>query len=276
MKKFLSPIYACFDITSKCNLKCGYCVFRDDRKDLTTHEIKQKLDWLEENKFLSVQFAGGEPLMRKDFDEILEYASQKKYTLSLATNGILLTDNKIENIKRANVRLVQISLDGTKCQNDDIRGRGVFEIVLKNIKKLQANNIAVGVATIVTNENRLYINNMIHQLSILKLEYIRLQKIIKSDMNNDIDLKTFLDVFISAKKYVAEKNINIPITLPCYLSDNYVEEKCENVFLDILSDGTLRNCFVNSNCKQEFISVSEYIKTYDSDILNYYICSRAV
>lgn len=278
MRKMNAPAYACFDLTSKCNLKCKHCVFvPSNSKELTTEEVKQKLDWLNDNNFFSVQFAGGEPLMRPDFKDILQYAAQKKYTISIATNGTMITDSLIDLMIKCNVRLIQLSVDGIAHENDLLRGKGTFDIIDKSLEKLLNANLTTAIATMVTQKNQNHIEKFLEYLRGKNIAYLRLQKIINKHIQDDVSLLTFLNTYERIKKYAQQNKININITLPCYIAESIPAQSCQELFLNIMPDGHFQDCFISNPRKQGFTPINALnCHILDSPLpqQQYFICDK--
>ncbi|NIW14134.1 MAG: radical SAM protein, partial [Candidatus Thorarchaeota archaeon] len=102
------------------------------RPELTTDQAYAAIDELSRvaNVGLpSLSFSGGEPLVRKDFFEVMAYAKKKIPYVSVATNGTLLTKENVKKLKNVGVDYVEISLDGARNEvHDSFRGViGCFE-----------------------------------------------------------------------------------------------------------------------------------------------------
>ena len=83
-----------FELTFRCNEKCRHCYcVTDDRKELSTEEIKRILDELYEMNVFEVTFTGGDLFVRQDAFEILRYARSKAFLVTIFTNGIALSDS---------------------------------------------------------------------------------------------------------------------------------------------------------------------------------------
>jgi uncharacterized radical SAM superfamily Fe-S cluster-containing enzyme len=79
-RQLSAPLFVIWEITGACNLRCKHCLSDAGKKapdELNTQEVKDLIDVLEKMKVFYVNFSGGEPLVRPDIFEILEYASQK-------------------------------------------------------------------------------------------------------------------------------------------------------------------------------------------------------
>jgi sulfatase maturation enzyme AslB (radical SAM superfamily) len=123
-------------LTSRCNLKCGYC-FENEKKDLSmSWEIAQRsldLALASAEPRPTVVFFGGEPTL--EFETIrraILYAEEKRprwkrFTWSMVTNGMLLGKDEIDFLASHRV-FVQISFDGVP-EAQIFRGKGTFEPV---------------------------------------------------------------------------------------------------------------------------------------------------
>jgi radical SAM protein with 4Fe4S-binding SPASM domain len=147
-----------WNITRKCNLKCIHC-YNDSGinkpcNELSTPEAKAVLDDLTEFRVPSVLFSGGEPLMRTDLFELIEYAAQRGLRTVISTNGTLITIDVAKKIKDNGVSYVGISLDGIGEVNDKFRGTaGAFDKAVKGIRNCQAAGVRVGLRLTSTQRN---------------------------------------------------------------------------------------------------------------------------
>ena len=151
-----SPIKAmCLHIAHDCNLRCKYCFastgdFGTGRKLMPLEVGIAAIDFLLEHSIgrenLEVDFFGGEPLMNFEVvKEIVKYARSKEeeyhknFRFTITTNGMLLTDDKIDYINEEMSNVV-LSIDGRKEVNDRMRvkvdGSGCYDRIVDNYKKL--------------------------------------------------------------------------------------------------------------------------------------------
>lgn len=144
-----------FELTNRCNLRCKHCYnikyIESDEDELSTEDVKNIISKAEEIGCKDIGFSGGEPFMRSDFIEILEYS--KKYPIHVLTNGVLLNHEMIEKINSIDNLLIEfrISLDGLKSHK--ILRNIDYKVVLQNIKELLNNGYVVTVNTMITNDN---------------------------------------------------------------------------------------------------------------------------
>lgn len=130
------------NVTNKCNLRCIQCHLSSGKAlddELTTNEILSVIDQYKEikSKNGSIVISGGEPLLRDDILDILEYIAKKDINISLITNGTLISQKLSKELKKLENLKIQVSLDGAKREtNDFIRGKGAYEETIKGIKNL--------------------------------------------------------------------------------------------------------------------------------------------
>jgi radical SAM protein with 4Fe4S-binding SPASM domain len=147
-----------WNITRACNLQCVHC-YNDSGPGKLCHEIptdkaKAVIDDLAAFGVPSILFSGGEPLMRPDLFELIEYAVGKGLRTVISTNGTLIADDKAREIKRLGVSYVGISLDGIGPINDKFRGvSGAFERAVQGIRNCQQAGVRVGLRLTLTKRN---------------------------------------------------------------------------------------------------------------------------
>jgi len=147
------PYHVQWLITRKCNYRCRGCnVWRDqDSKELSTNEIKKGLDILKEIGVIDIVFSGGNPLLRDDIGEILEYAS-RFFVTTVYDNGSMALE-KIDALR--NVDFVAISLDSLNPEkNDYVKGvKGSWDRAMQAIDTLYEKGISVGISPTISQFN---------------------------------------------------------------------------------------------------------------------------
>ena len=128
-----------WNTTKACNLDCIHCYAeatnQPDNNELSTKEAKKFIDQLADFKVPVLLFSGGEPLMRQDLFELIEYTAQQGIRPVISTNGTLIDQTTAQKIKDSGVKYVGISLDGIGHKNDKFRGRkGAYQKALQGIK----------------------------------------------------------------------------------------------------------------------------------------------
>ncbi|MBF6353064.1 mycofactocin radical SAM maturase [Nocardia higoensis] len=136
-----APICLTWELTYACNLECAHCLSSSGRRDpreLTTEQCKAVIDELQRMQVFYVNIGGGEPTIRPDFWELLEYAVAHDVGVKFSTNGIRITPERARFLASTDYVDVQISLDGATAEvNDYVRGPGSFDTALRALQNLQ-------------------------------------------------------------------------------------------------------------------------------------------
>jgi radical SAM protein with 4Fe4S-binding SPASM domain len=153
------PLVMSWNVTRECNLKCSHCYLNADEKklsnELSTQEGKQLMDQIQEVSRPLLVLSGGEPMLRPDIFELIEYGAKKGIKMGLGSNGYLIDDTVANKLKTAGIATVSISIDShIPAQHDDFRGvNGAWERAVNACKSLRKNNVLVQVNTTLTHEN---------------------------------------------------------------------------------------------------------------------------
>jgi len=131
MTKAEAPFLVALNLTERCNLACDHCyldarVLKEGSTDeLSTDELKSVLsDIAETGPEAMVVLTGGEPLLRRDIEELTAHASGQGLMVVIGSNGLLLTTERIERLKAAGVAGIGISVDSLDPDHHDaFRGR---------------------------------------------------------------------------------------------------------------------------------------------------------
>ena len=125
-----APICLTWELTYACNLQCVHCLSSSGRRDpheLDTEQVKNVLDQLRDLQVFYINIGGGEPMIRKDFFEILEHAESNGIGVKFSTNGTYITAENAKRMAAMNYLDIQISLDGVDAEtNDAVRGEGSY------------------------------------------------------------------------------------------------------------------------------------------------------
>jgi radical SAM protein with 4Fe4S-binding SPASM domain len=142
-------------ITDRCNLCCAHCYqedhparelpFQDLLKIL--EQFKELIDQLGDGEVPPVRghinVSGGEPFVRKDFLDLLETFAANRDWLSfgILTNGTFIDETMAQRLRQLKPAFVQVSIEGTRVTNDNIRGRGALERTVSALKHLVREHI---------------------------------------------------------------------------------------------------------------------------------------
>ncbi len=123
--------------------------------ELTTDQCRAFIDELSRMEVFQINFGGGEPFLRDDFVDILDYAQHRGITTCVSTNGVSLDKSLARRLAQMDLLRIQVSLDGaTALTNDAIRGEGTYVRILEGIELLKMSGIAnLSINTVVTRIN---------------------------------------------------------------------------------------------------------------------------
>lgn len=136
-------------LNEQCNLRCIYCMpeegidFRSEDKLLTTEEIFRLIKLTSKMGVSKIRFTGGEPLLRKDLSELVQFAHQCEgiESVHLTTNGLLLS-KRIKELEKSGLSGINISLDTLDTDKfKKITRRDGLDMVLNSLQKALASNI---------------------------------------------------------------------------------------------------------------------------------------
>ncbi len=136
-----APICLTWELTYACNLACVHCLSssgRRDRRELSTAECQAVIDTLERMQVFYVNIGGGEPTVRPDFWELVDYATAHHVGVKFSTNGIKIDPEAARRLAASDYVDVQISLDGATAEvNDAVRGAGSHATAIRAMQNLK-------------------------------------------------------------------------------------------------------------------------------------------
>lgn len=197
-----------FEITKKCNAHCEHCGSRCDinsEEGISKELFMSVLDDVKENIGIDtmLNITGGEPLLRKDLFEIMGYAKKLGFDWGMVTNGTLISDSIIENMKKTKMSTISISIDGMKNTHESFRHLpGSFDKIIQNIIKLKKEDFLDHIqVTFIANKKNLYelpaLWRLLKTLNIDSLRISCIDPIGRAEDNKDLllDSKDFEYLF---------------------------------------------------------------------------------
>ncbi len=152
------PLIVNYEITDRCNESCFHCYHRGEKKkdnELSAFGIKKLLKSLKKEGTLFLIITGGEPFLREDIFEILEFVYNLGFATIIYTNGTLLNRQAVKKLKQLNIFSLHISLYSLKPEvHDRITGlAGSFKKTLNAVNMLKKEDLHTVVKVPVMNEN---------------------------------------------------------------------------------------------------------------------------
>lgn len=267
------PFSVGWAITNKCNLQCVHCNMnsgKELKEELSTGECLKVIDELSLNNVQKISFFGGEPLVRKDFFEIANYAIKKGIFVSFTTNGLLIDENMIEK-ELYKFEYIRVSLDGSTAETHEfIRNlKGSFDRTIKNIEKMTERGINVGVVTCISHKNLNDIENIVTLLEKLKVKKWFLPILsasgrgsnIKNEILTPEEVKQLLIKLDEiAKNAKFSINLDLPYTVLLKGRSDKVKSSCPAALTElvIFANGDISPCcqipIIGGNLREKSIS----------------------
>ncbi len=152
-----APVNVTWEITFKCNLQCAHCLSNSGTmaaNELSFMECRKLIDQLTALKVFQVNIGGGEPFIRDDFLDLLDYSHEKGLVTCVSTNGLLMNDKLAGRLAKLKMLYLQVSLDGATVEvNDRIRGNGSYVKIMKAIEMLARHKVPFSINTVLTRLN---------------------------------------------------------------------------------------------------------------------------
>lgn len=152
-----SPLNIQFEVTYRCDNRCVFCYnkgFNAQAKELGTEAAKKVIRNVKDSGILSLNFNGGEPLMRSDFFDIAAYAKSLGLDIHLNTNASLIDDVCAEKLATLFPAVCTTILSDSSIIHDKLSGRsGALYDAMGGIKRLQEHGVYVTVNLMVCDWN---------------------------------------------------------------------------------------------------------------------------
>jgi MoaA/NifB/PqqE/SkfB family radical SAM enzyme len=153
--EFLPLIAIAYDTV--CNLKCKHCCIENMNYDapvLTIEHVRELANQADELGIAQMNLAGGEPLMFKEFDKLIEAINPNKFYIGLDTNGLLINEKTAQHLKEIGVDKVKVSIDSIDENiHNDIRNAKVYKRAIESIFISKKAGLHAIVNTVATNVN---------------------------------------------------------------------------------------------------------------------------
>ena len=138
------PISVQFEVTLRCNAKCGFCDYWKTPAEAKEHELKSYADAARFFNPMIITFTGGEPTLRKDLEDVVRAvnsAVRVKY-ISMITHGAMLSPERAQSLWDAGINQFNISLDYLDGRHDVARGiPGLTEKLMRVVPVLRDRGI---------------------------------------------------------------------------------------------------------------------------------------
>jgi radical SAM protein with 4Fe4S-binding SPASM domain len=145
-------------VTFRCPNNCIHCYAGGPHEtaELSTQQWREVIDKLSQIGVFILTFTGGEPTMRKDLPELLQYAQNKGMVTGLITNGRKLTDKAyVQTLEQAGLDFVQVTLESHLPKIHDLitASEGSWKETVAGIKNAVKSQIYVTTNTTLNKHN---------------------------------------------------------------------------------------------------------------------------
>jgi len=148
-----------FQYNYTCNLRCQHCSVKrfqgkTDARQFTIADVKELFRQADEMGLARVTITGGEPLVFKDFDELVAAIDPQKFYINCDTNGWLLDEKRAKHLKSIGVDRVQLSIDSLDADEHDSfrRAKGSHERAMKAVDIALDAGLGIFIQTVVTKQ----------------------------------------------------------------------------------------------------------------------------
>lgn len=271
-----------------CNQKCIHCYAAgqklSEKEELSTKEWKKVIDICQKECIPQLTFTGGEPTMRKDLVELIEYS--KWFITRLNTNGVLLTENLCKELYEASLDSVQVTLYSNNPEiHNKLVGADNFEKTITGIKNAINAGLNVSINTPLCTLNKNYIDTLKFAKE-LGVTYVTCSGLIvtgnakeKQSTDTQLSEKELYTILKDAKKYTDDNLMELGFTSPGWVK----EDDLRKLNLDIPTCGAcLSNMAIAPNgdvvpCQSwldEKSNLGNILKTKWKKIWNNPICKK--
>lgn len=165
-----------WDSTNDCNLRCSHCYHNEEGQKNHTQKKSNLMNLVEVKSMIDdlanttqrwdmvpiFHISGGEPLMRRDLLDILDYTHQNEISTRLLTNGTLISKEKARAFKKRGMNRLQISIDGDKEKHNHVRQRHyAFDKAMQGIANCKEAGLGVTISFTAMQSNKDHIEEAI-------------------------------------------------------------------------------------------------------------------
>lgn len=156
------------ELTRGCNLRCKHCLNNSGEvmpNQLNEKEFEDLIIELSKAGIQEIRLTGGEPLLYKNIYKLIELCTENGICTSLGTNGTLVTDEVAKKLKKAGLKKVVVSIDGTEDMHNQIRGKGNYKKSMEGLKFLKNAGIDVRVNAVIMKSNMEDVINLAKEMN---------------------------------------------------------------------------------------------------------------
>jgi heme b synthase len=229
-----------WETTKACNLRCQHCRAVPQTglgpTDLSTAEARAMMDAIAEIAKPVFILSGGEPLYRPDIFELAAYGKSLGFRMALATNGTLVDGAIVDEVQRAGISRVSISLDGARPETHD-RFRGVpgaWADAVRGIRLLRASGVSVQINSTVAKHNVGEIDDMLALALELGCDALHIFMLVPVGCGLELAETAMLPAreYERVLHWFYDKSKEVPIDLKATCAPHYFRVRTERIVLE--------------------------------------------
>ena len=251
------PLWLLAELTYRCPLHCVFCYnpvnYKQQTTELSTEQWKETMRQARALGAVQLGFSGGEPLLRKDLEDLVAYGHELGFYTNLITSGIGLKPERLKGLKEAGLDHIQISFqDATQASNDALSDTKTFSKKLEIATAVKQAGWPMVLNVVLHRLNLDHIDSIIELAVQLGVEYLELAntQFYGWAFQNKKALLPSREQLQHAEERVAAWREKLGHTMKLlYVVPDYFEQTpkpCMNgwgkVFLSIAPDGTALPC----------------------------------
>ncbi|MCM1468634.1 MAG: radical SAM protein [Alistipes sp.] len=232
------------ELTLRCNENCIHCGSRCGEVESGELTLEQYQNFLEQVKKdfgteeIMLCVTGGEPLLRRDFFEIMSYADRLGFHWGMTSNGVLIDEAVAERLKKCGMQTISVSIDGLRKTHDTFRRTpGGYDAAMRGLNALiaQGGFQHIQVTTVVHQNNIGELEQLFQVLDGMDIASWRIMNLEPIGRAQD-----FPELFLHKQDYIhlfhfiqEKRKQGIPVLYGCshYLGPEYERELRDWYFL---------------------------------------------
>ncbi len=173
------PLWAILEITNRCQLRCRHCSLprTGARAELSTEAWKAIIADLHRSGCEHITVSGGEPLLRDDVFDLVDFAKRLGLETSLTSNGLAIDESVASRLRGVGIDGVQISVDGVRADHEALRGPGTFVAALEGIRHLVDVGVCTSTMTVLSRLNSARLDPLLRMLRATGIAYAGFERL---------------------------------------------------------------------------------------------------
>lgn len=221
-----------------CNQQCMHCYAANQKyaevKELSTNEWKKIIDICRKNCIPEITFTGGEPTLREDLVELVDYS--RWFVTRLNTNGVLLTEDLCKRLHEASLDSVQVTLySNDRDTHNKLVGSDNYDKTVQGIKNALNVGLNVSINTPLCDLNKDYVSTLEFAKS-LGITYATSSGLIVTgnatspeSKRTQLTEKEITEVMEKATKYAEEQEMELDFTSPGWILEKDLKKMKLNI-----------------------------------------------